>query len=415
MLPPLRAAALALSAASLLGCAAAPAASRLDRRGSGPPAPAALAPPPLALRSAAPPALAEPPLAEPPLAGPAPLLDAPPCAPARLARGAARIPLPAGRSLVEVEIPAGAFVSIVVLGAPDALLGFDIVGPAPLRPLRAHGPLDEDGRLPRAVSFRAPDGIDAIELLVDVREPVELARAAAPAPAAPALAPPAPSPGAAALLPRRPAPVDLPLIGLPAPLSREDGYLLQSPARYQFLRVDIARALLGALRQTRRRFRRDPIAIADISQWDGRRPATDLGAPRHISHEGGRDVDLALPALPAEDGEPSTVRAHCAGVLMEPDIHVCAPGTAFGVDTLRLAYFLALLIDGSPAGTVTTIFTDGVYVREIRSAIPILEQRRWIQRAAIEALRDDRVLRPSPWHTDHLHVRFGGAPARTSM
>jgi hypothetical protein len=205
---------------------------------------------------------------------------------------------------------------------------------------------------------------------------------------------------------------ELPLIGLPVPSGQDDGYLLQAPGRYQFLRVDVARALLAALRQTRRRFRRDPIAIADISQWDGRRPASDLGAPRHISHEGGRDVDLALPAT---EGWTSTVQAHCDGVFTGPDVWVCIPGTARGVDSLRLAYFLGLLLDGPPAGTVTRIFTDEVYIRDIRQAIRTLQERRWIRQAGVEGLLDDRVLRASAWHTDHVHVRFGGPAAQPGL
>jgi hypothetical protein len=310
------------------------------------------------------------------------------------------VPLPAGRSLIEVAFEPGSYVSVGVFGPRDGLLGFDVVGPRELRALRAHGPLDEDGLLPRVLSFRAPEHIESIVLMIDVADTVELGRVA--------LRPPEPppfDPRATFDLKADPAPV----VGLPAPVSRDDGYLLQSPARYQFLRVDVARLMLAAFRKTRVRFRRDPIAIGDISQWDGLRPATDLGMPRHISHEGGRDIDMALPA---DDGEPSVIRRHCSGVLVEADVQGCAPGTVRGFDALRLAFFLGFLFDGAPHGMIEKIYTDDVYVREIRRAAETLKERRWIKDAGWEGLFDDRIVRASPWHTDHVHIRFAGRPGR---
>ncbi len=40
-----------------------------------------------------------------------------------------------------------------------------------------------------------------------------------------------------------------------------------------------------------------------------------------------------------------------------------------------------------------------------------LKERRWIGEAGIDGLLGERVLRPAPWHTDHVHVRFGGPAA----
>lgn len=342
--------------------------------------------PPVAVASAEPPTVA------------APVSEGP----ARLERDAASLTVPAGRSLVNVAIDPGRFISIGILGKPTALLGFDIVDPPEMRAVAAHGALDEDGLLPRIVSFRAPSSVIEMTVLIDVAEPVELVRAEADL----GVVPPellSPKPG-----PRKKFPL-LPLIGFPAPSSRDDGYIVQSPSRYQFIRIDVAASLLAALRQTRVRFKRDPIAIADISQWNGQRPATDLGKPRHISHEGGRDIDIALPA---SDGDPSIVRAHCDGVLVEADVQGCAPGTARGFDALRAAYFLGLLFDASPPGRIERVFTDDAYVREIRRAAETLRTRRWIKDAGFEGLFDDAVVRPSPWHVDHMHIRFNGTPGR---
>ena len=324
----------------------------------------------------------------------------------RLGRDEKRLALPAGRSIVEVAIAPHRHVSILVTGRPDALLGFDVIGPPALLPLRARAH-DEDGLLPRALSFRAPAGADAITLLVDVHTPIEIARAMTPIPDASALFAPLP-PGR--LRPK--APKDAPplaLIGLPVPASRDEGYTLLSPGRYHFMRVDAAEILLFALKQTRRRFRRDPVGIADISQWDGRRPASDLDAPRHLSHAGGRDVDVAFPA---SADEPSTVRPHCSGVLLKPEWYVCHPGSARGLDAMRLAYLMGLLFDGPPKGAIERVFMDDVYIQEMRGAAKVLKERRWIKDAGFEGLFDDRVVRASPWHVDHFHVRFTGGRAQ---
>lgn len=365
---------------------------------------AASVPPPLTHAASVPPPPPVP-VADPPIE----LAAAPPASqsepeergPARLTRGAAPLAVPAGRSLVVIDVAPGSFVSIGVLGSRTALLGFDIVNPPSMRAVASHGALDEDGLLPKIVSFRALPGVAEITILVDVAEPVEIARVEGDPGALP--------PEIFSDKPPKKLPV-FPLIGLPAPASRDDGYLVQSPSRYQFIRMDVAVSLLAALRQTRVRFRRDPIAIADISQWDGQRPATDLGKPRHISHEGGRDIDVALPAA---DGEPSIVRAHCDGVLVEADVQGCAPGTTRGFDALRAAYFLGLLFDGPPPGRIERVFTDDAYVREIRRAAETLRRRRWIKDDGFEGLFDDTRVRPSPWHVDHMHIRFAGTPGRS--
>jgi hypothetical protein len=359
-----------------------------------------------------------------PVAPEPPMALAPPQAELRagasLAPDRDRIELPAGRSLINVSVPADRFVSIGVLGPTDALLGFDLIGPPAVGAIRSRSSLDEDGLLPRIVSFWTPPSVDLVTVLVDVAAPVSLVRVSAPAsPEAPWLAPrpagPSPKgkprpalpsfPLSSAALKKLP---PMPLVGLPIPASRDDGYVLQSPARYQFLRADVAHALLAAFRKVRVRFRRDPIAVADISQWDGLRPATDLGKPRHISHEGGRDVDLALPA---DDGNPSIVRAHCDGVLVEADAQGCAPGTVRGLDALRLAFLLGFLFDMDPPGRIERVFTDDAFIREIRRAALELRARRWIKDEAFEGLHNDEIMRPSPWHTDHVHIRFTGPAA----
>jgi len=311
-----------------------------------------------------------------------------------------RVSLAPGRNAVDIDILPRRLVSVGVFGAPDALLGFAVVGGPLARAVRMHGPLDEDGRLPRIASFPESDVATSVRVLVDLRAPAELVWTSV-------------DPGEADA-PRRKwlrtgVATARPLVGLPAPRGRGDGYMLQAPARYHFIRVDAAGVLMAAMQKTHRRFRRGPIAVADISQWNGDRPATDQGLPRHISHVGGRDIDLALPA---NDGIPSTIRDHCRGVLVEEDAYGCAPGTVRGLDAMRLAHLLGAIVDLAPPGNVVKVYLDDAYIRELRLAIPELVARRWIDEEGQAALSEDGILVASPWHTDHFHVRFGGERGR---
>ncbi|NUO54965.1 MAG: hypothetical protein HOV80_39505, partial [Polyangiaceae bacterium] len=184
--------------------------------------------------------------------------------------------LGSGRSLIEIEVPARAFVSIAVTGPREALLGFALLGDA-AAPVRARGPLEEDGLLPRVVSFRSQDDVSVIMALVDVVDPVEVALV-----------------WATDADDREPTPKGLkdgveaarPLVGFPAPATDRHGYGLAAPGRYLFARIDVVRSLMTAFEKTRKRFKSDPIYVGDASQWDGRRPKSDLSQPRHISHDG---------------------------------------------------------------------------------------------------------------------------------
>jgi hypothetical protein len=308
------------------------------------------------------------------------------------------ISLGAGRSVLEILAPAGAFVSIAVTGPRDSLLGLTFTGPS-ARVVRRCAPLDEDGLLPRVVSFRTDDVPTFLTAVVDVLDPVRVDLA-----------------WATDADDREPTPKGLkqgleharPLIGFPAPASDKLGYGLAVPGRYLFARIDVVRSLVSAFERTRKKFKSDPIYVGDASQWDGRRPKSDLGEPRHISHEGGCDIDLGIPAI---DTFPSTLRDHCRGVRLEPDRFGCSPGTAKGVDFDRLAFLLGVLIDEAP-GRVVKVFLDDVYRREIIRCVPKLFEKRFVKEAALTALGEDGLLVASPWHTDHIHVRFSGEKGR---
>jgi hypothetical protein len=207
-----------------------------------------------------------------------------------------------------------------------------------------------------------------------------------------------------------------------APSSSKAGYALGTAPRYAFLRADAAESLRVAFREVRRRFAREPIAIGDASQWNGLRPATDRRLPRHVSHHEGRDVDVALPGL---DGD-SSLRHRCEITLPAPDRATCREGSLRALDAERLAYFLARLIEGPssegravrdpkkrprPLALVELVFADGEVVAAVRSAARELHKRRLVLDETLLFFDDDSKLRASPWHTDHVHVRFAGAAA----
>ncbi len=313
---------------------------------------------------------------------------------------ASLIALGEGRSVIALGLPADAFTAIAVFGPAASLRGIAVVGDGPgPRAIRSSSPIDEDGLLPRVLAF-APAGLPSrVELVVDVVDPVTLEIASIdPRELA------APTPRALARGEARPRP----LVALPPPTSIDDGYVLQTPARYAFLRLDVALGLREALRLTRKRFRSDPIALSDASQWNGDRPATDRGLPRHISHVGGRDVDIGLPAA---DGTQSLVQDRCRGVRLAEDRYGCAPGTVRGLDAARLAYLLGVMCDAAP-GEVVKVYLDDVYRREVVAVVPSLVEKRWLKEEAAAALSEDGILVASPWHTDHVHVRFRGEDAR---
>jgi len=318
-----------------------------------------------------------------------------------------------GRWVVEVHVPAQRYVTLGLAGPVDALVSFDVLGKRALRRLRT-GSKDDDGLLPSFVSFRSAEQDQQLSVVVDVKKPVRLLRAAVDVNDIGARTPHDLKSGK--VQPRS-------LIGLPSPIERRAGYFLQTPTRYLFVRTDVAAALRAAFKQTKIRFSLGSIFVGDATQWNGQRPATDLGRPRHISHAEGRDIDLGLPA---KKNAASLLKRRCEGVMVEKDQLECAPGTVKRLDALRLAYFLGLLLDGptphgryvpkaehrpGPIAIVESILTDQAYVDEIRKALVVLRRKRWIHDEAFGALGEEGLLRHSPWHVDHVHVRFQGEPA----
>lgn len=301
-----------------------------------------------------------------------------------------------------VTIPAGAFVTLAVIGPKDALLGFDAVGSPAAEIARRAAPAEEDGLLPHVVGFAPRPTAETMLVSIEAKEPVELAMVSATADEGVA-----PSPKGLKSGEEKPRPI----VAMPAPASRDDGYFLQVPARYAFARIDVVGALMGAFKKTWQYYRQEPIAVHEISQWDGNRPRTDLRNPRHISHVGGPDADIAFPA---NDGIDSTYRDHCTRVSIDRDHANCAPGTVKGVDVERLAFFLGALVDAAPT-SIVKVFMDEVFRAEVIRVAPDLAKRSFIGEAALGSLSEDGVLVASPWHTDHFHVRFSGEQGRSLL
>ncbi|MFP6684401.1 MAG: hypothetical protein VB934_06790 [Polyangiaceae bacterium] len=332
----------------------------------------------------------------------------------RLTNGQSTVSIQAGLTAVLVAAPADSFVTLGLRGPRRALRRFELVERTHLDGLRT-ATKDDDGLLPSFVSFATPEDREIeVMVMVDVTAPITLFRVVTPR------APHVPPAKDELLQARRRV---HPLVGFPFPGDAAAGYVMQAPSRYLFIRADIAQAMHLALSQTRTRFRRNPIAIGDATQWDGKRPAVDLDKPRHISHGEGRDLDIGLPSRSIDA---SWLERRCQGVLVGKQELVCSPGTVKGLDALRLAYLLGLLIDGptpngrhvpdatrrkGPIAEVEAILTDQAYIDAIRQAIEVLKRRRWIHDEAYAALGEDGLLRPSPWHVDHVHVRFVGKPA----
>ena len=330
-----------------------------------------------------------------------------------LGPGNAAMLLGDGRWVVELRPPARRFVTVGVAGKDDGLVRFEVVAQRPFHRLR-NETFSDDRRLPIFVSFESPAEPISVRVVIDAKSEVRLVLV---------------SESVDDIAPRLLRDVKAgkaeprPLVGLPFPIEPRAGYVMEAPHRYGFVRTDVATALRAAFRQTRIRYKRNLLAVGDASQWNGGRPGADLDKARHISHDGGRDVDVALPSR--EDGASRIVR-RCEGVLVENQRLQCAPGTVKGLDAERLAYFLGLLIDGPtpngrhvpdaskrrPFADVETIFTDQAYIDEIRKALPGLKAKNWIHEEAFGALGEDGLLRPSPWHTDHVHIRFRGENAR---
>jgi hypothetical protein len=178
-----------------------------------------------------------------------------------------------------------------------------------------------------------------------------------------------------------------------------DGYAHTSSTvfRYQYGRRDMVMFVRHA-GHAMRAAGLAPFVPEDLSQWDGMTPGTDVGAPRHASHQRGKDGDFSLYGL---DGQ-AIWRSFCT-VHDTADGRECIPGSANGMlDGLATARMIG---DFYATGRVTMCFLD-------RELIPIViaGAHRGVTMGlidpALEPLYADGVhLQHWPTHDNHVHIR----------
>lgn len=189
------------------------------------------------------------------------------------------------------------------------------------------------------------------------------------------------------------------LLQLPLPNDPSvDGYTTRSSTvfRYQYGRRDLVMYVRHAAQRVAA-LGMAPLVPEDFSQWNGETPGNDVGAPRHASHQRGKDVDISLHGL---DGL-NEWRTYC-----EPertaDGRECVPGTITNYDgTANATWFGDLFA----SGRVTMCFLDRELIpatvtgAEEASLVGELDE-------ALVPLFDDGVhLQHWPNHDNHIHVR----------
>ncbi len=189
------------------------------------------------------------------------------------------------------------------------------------------------------------------------------------------------------------------LLQLPLPNDpRVDGYATDGATvfRYQFGRRDLLMFVRHAAHTMQRRGAA-PFIPQDLSQWDGETPGTDTGAPRHASHQRGKDVDLSLYGT---DGL-APWRSYCT-VVTNADGRACTVGSVRGFDAATNAQMFA---DFFATGRVTMCFLDAQLITAVRPAA----RAAMFPTAVATQFTDGTHLQHWPNHDNHIHVRVSEA------
>ena len=177
-----------------------------------------------------------------------------------------------------------------------------------------------------------------------------------------------------------------------------DGYVHEPTTLfpYQFGRRDLIMMVRAAGRRMATAGR-GPLVPRDLSQRDGQTPGTDVGAPRHASHQRGRDVDLSIYGI----DDQAAWRAFCATQPAAAGLE-CVPGTLrnFGARaTVHLyAGFLA-------TGRTVAGFLDAELIDAMVAAAPAAAQDGLIAAALVPLLDDGVHLQHAANQYHHLHIR----------
>lgn len=182
--------------------------------------------------------------------------------------------------------------------------------------------------------------------------------------------------------------------------------------RYQYGRRDLVMFIRHA-GQAMRAIGLAPFVPEDLSQWDGQTPGTDVGAPRHASHQRGKDVDLSLYGL---DGQ-SMWRSYCT-TEQTADGRECVAGTESGLDGVANARFFA---DFFATGRVTMCFLDRELHPTVFAGLDTAVSAGEIPVSLSGLFTDGVHIQHWPNHDNHIHVRvsevagsaltFGDLPA----
>ncbi len=192
------------------------------------------------------------------------------------------------------------------------------------------------------------------------------------------------------------------LLQLPLPNERAvDGYdTSEAVYRYQFGRRD----LLMFIRDAGRRMRaagRAPFMPEDLSQWNGETPGEDVGAPRHASHQRGKDADLSLYAL----DKTSTWRSFCTAV-QAADGRECRAGSVRDFDGDANARFLGVFF---ATNRVTMMFLDRELIAPTRAGAARAVADGALDAKWLPLYSDGSHLQHWPNHDNHVHVRVSEA------
>jgi hypothetical protein len=198
------------------------------------------------------------------------------------------------------------------------------------------------------------------------------------------------------------------LLQLPIRLDpRSDGYdhAASTIFRYQFGRRDLV-MLTRHLGRTLAARGYAPFVPEDLSQWNGETPGLDVGAPRHASHQRGKDIDLSLYGA---DGL-APWRSYCR-TTNTGDGRECVAGSITNYD----GFANALLLGGYFAsGRATMMFLDRELIPATRAGASTAIAQGRLPASVSPSFTNGVALQHWPNHDNHVHIRLTEAAYGTS-
>ena len=189
------------------------------------------------------------------------------------------------------------------------------------------------------------------------------------------------------------------LLQLPLPNdAARDGYRSTAGTvyRYQYGRRDLVMFIRHA-GQRMVSLGLSPFVPQDLSQWNAETPGNDVGAPRHASHQRGKDVDISLYGI---DGV-SAWRSYCTAERTSSG-RECIPGTMHDYDGTANAVFFG---DFFATGSVTMCFLDQELHPETIAGAADAVASGDLDSALVPLYSDGRHLQHWPNHDNHIHIR----------